>query len=372
MLRSLDLFTGIGGMVRAFEGISTPVAYCEIEFSRVRVLAARMISGEIPVARIHTDVRTMKAADFSNGIDIIVASWPCKGFATCGPKNAFDNPHSALFHEFARLALEIRPPFLFQENVPGVCGSALDDICGILGNEYDFWWTVLPAYAVGAPHLRKRWFCLGVRKDVDEFDLRIDPAPKHSWDVEPCPRMSLEKTRDATIRMSMLGNAVVPECARTAFLALFGGLEKPWDSIATSSILKLQRPTPRGPLPSSQFPPTNRYTGCCVDGVVSSVVGPDVPPRPDLGLTLKHDALGETSTRAADRDVVVRDVPLRAWATPRGGAQGSTRVLTKRSITDLGTQLRFEAGTPESTRRGKPDPEFVEWMMGFPPGWTSI
>jgi hypothetical protein len=87
-------------------------------------------------------------------------------------------------------------------------------------------------------------------------------------------------------------------------------------------------------------------------------------------MTLKHDAMDETSTRVGDGDLIVRDVPLRAWATPRGGAIGSTRVLTKRSITDLGTQLRFEAGTPDRTRPGRPDPEFVEWLMGFPPGWT--
>ena len=43
---------------------------------------------------------------------------------------------------------------------------------------------------------------------------------------------------------------------------------------------------------------------------------------------------------------------------------------TERTSRDLPTQVRHEAGTPDRERACPVAPEFLEWLMGYPRGWT--
>jgi DNA (cytosine-5)-methyltransferase 1 len=74
----------------------------------------------------------------------------------------FGNPHSALFYEVMRLIDETKAPAIFFENVPQVLTLVMDDVVHELNTlrGYDLRWIVVPASAVGAPHLRERWFAL--------------------------------------------------------------------------------------------------------------------------------------------------------------------------------------------------------------------
>jgi len=49
---------------------------------------------------------------------------------------------------------------------------------------------------------------------------------------------------------------------------------------------------------------------------------------------------------------------------------GAANVLTQRTVRDLPCQVRFERSTPDELRGGSVNPEFVEWLMGYPRGWT--
>jgi hypothetical protein len=61
---------------------------------------------------------------------------------------------------------------------------------------------------------------------------------------------------------------------------------------------------------------------------------------------------------------------FRGWSTPRHSSHTSN-VITTRTCRDLPTQVRFERKTPDHLRRGVLNPEFVEWMMGYPKGYTG-
>lgn len=50
----------------------------------------------------------------------------------------------------------------------------------------------------------------------------------------------------------------------------------------------------------------------------------------------------------------------------------ASHVLTPRTLRDLPSQVRFERQTPEELRKGQLSPEFVEYMMGYPAGWTDV
>ena len=59
------------------------------------------------------------------------------------------------------------------------------------------------------------------------------------------------------------------------------------------------------------------------------------------------------------------------WATPRASLVTAAQVMTQRTAHDLQTQIRNEIDTPDEERACAVNPEFVEWLMGYPRGWTA-
>ncbi len=111
--------------------------------------------------------------------------------------------------EILRLTREVRPTFVFLENVPAIRtrgGQQVVTELAYLG--YDTRWDVLSAYDVGAPHKRDRWFLLAngngngcqeqpkcdsqgqksggaLRYDVDGFcDIIPDAGRNQLWDEQ--------------------------------------------------------------------------------------------------------------------------------------------------------------------------------------------
>ena len=59
------------------------------------------------------------------------------------------------------------------------------------------------------------------------------------------------------------------------------------------------------------------------------------------------------------------------WATPRASMVTAAQIMTARTSTDLPTQVRNELYTPNVERGCPISPEFIEWEMGYPRGWTK-
>jgi site-specific DNA-cytosine methylase len=88
MFGSLDLFSGIGALTLALQGLAAPVAYCEIDPHARAVLQVRMQDNSLPRAPVFDDVRTLSAARMraqgvDGRVDLILAGFPCIGFSTC-------------------------------------------------------------------------------------------------------------------------------------------------------------------------------------------------------------------------------------------------------------------------------------------------
>lgn len=370
MLVSLDLFAGIGGLTHALRGLATPALYCETEPTRVATLKTLMAKGLVPTAPIHSDVRTLTRADVPGAIDLITGGWPCRGWSVLGKRQGFEHAQSALFFEFARIVNEINPRLIFQENVPAVM-AALPTIAEALP-DYDLVWMTMPAYAVGSPQTRLRWYCLGVRKDVHDLCLPSPPYERHTFSTaDPVPRMC--PTLQPTARLSMLGNSVVPDAARLAFLTLLTGCTRPPAELWGAPSYALARPARTGKQLGKDS--STRRFGSWMHGTFERIDIPasTVPPAPDHGLTLIPFAHPPPPTpKAPDEHIVHEPVPRRMWATPRGANLGASTVLTHRTCRDLYTQLRFERCTPDGLRAGNPNPEWVEHLMGYPRGWTEM
>lgn len=163
MLNGLDLFSGIGGMSYALRDYVRPVAYCEIDRYCQGVLLSRMGSNDLRIAPIWDDVRTLSFGDIDRkAIDILYGGFPCQDISVAGNGKGLEGERSGLFFEIVRLAKEIKPPFLFLENVPAICSrGGLRVIREIAEMGFSARWCCISAASVGALHRRERWFLLG-------------------------------------------------------------------------------------------------------------------------------------------------------------------------------------------------------------------
>jgi len=389
-LKSLDLFTGIGGFTRALEGIATPAMYCEWAKECQGILLNRMVDGLLPTAPICRDVRLLSKENFPElEVDLIVGGFPCVGFSPFGKRQGFQDSESGLFKEIVRITDEFAPKMLFLENVPELlsCGGIHAVIEAFTSRGYSLRWSVLPASAVGAPHERKRWFCLVVKQGdtaIENLLKGIDTAALSSykaasWAKEP-DRMSMTPSATGKWRLATLGNSLVPDVARAAFLHLMAAGKRPIHTLSPKALaleptdpdIMTRVPRTRSNIPRHGWVDVSEPT--TIRGLPEPILT-FVPPAARLRLimdpavyTPPHGS-STNALRTAERITSATVMPH--WATPRHGMLGACHVLSSRSIRDLPTQVRFEQSTPDAVRTGHLRSEFVEWMMGYPQGWTT-
>jgi DNA (cytosine-5)-methyltransferase 1 len=173
-MRVLDLFSGIGGFSLGLQraGMMT-VAFCEVDPWCRELLALRW-----PGVPIYDDVRTLDAARLVRdgiAVDVICGGFPCQDVSIAGSGQGLDGERSGLWREFARLVGELRPRYAIVENVGALVGRGLSRVLGDLAEiGYDAQWHVVPAAAVGAPHLRERvWI---IASDSEPLSGRRRPA----------------------------------------------------------------------------------------------------------------------------------------------------------------------------------------------------
>lgn len=179
MLNGLDLFSGIAGNSLGLGKYIRPIAYCERDRHAQSVLLSRMGDGSLAPAPIWDDISTLTRDLFDCKIDIIVGGFPCQDISVAGKGAGLEGERSGLFYEIMRLAKEIKPAFLFLENVPAIRTRGLDRVIEELTEAgYDCRWTMLSAAEVGAPHKRERWFCLARRRMSDTDQQHDQSVPR--------------------------------------------------------------------------------------------------------------------------------------------------------------------------------------------------
>lgn len=183
MLHGLDLFSGIGGNSIGLRDYVKTVAYCEADRHAQSVLLSRMADGSIPRAPIWDDITSLSGSMLPS-IDIIIGGFPCQDISIAGNGAGLVGKRSGLFFQIVRLAKEIKPKFLFLENVPAIRTRGLDRVIEELTKAgYDCRWGMLSAADVGAHHIRERWFLLANSKGSDGRGNSRE-LPKESSAVE--------------------------------------------------------------------------------------------------------------------------------------------------------------------------------------------
>jgi DNA (cytosine-5)-methyltransferase 1 len=175
-----SLFAGIGGIELGLEraGMRTVWQVEKDDFAR-RVLAKHW-----PDARRHDDVCTFPPGDPDDWrCDLICGGFPCQDISFAGRGAGLAGKRSGLWSEFARIVGVLRPRYVLVENVAALLVRGMDAVLGTLASlGYDAEWHVIPAAAVGAPHLRERVFILAYAESGDAGRAIVNDGQRSGQD----------------------------------------------------------------------------------------------------------------------------------------------------------------------------------------------
>ncbi len=286
-MNELALCAGVGGLSLGLK-IAIPdhriVCYVERESYAASTLVARMEDKTLDKAPIWDDVTTFDGQQWRGKVDIVTAGYPCQPFSTAGKKLGTKDPRH-IWPDIARVIGEVKPTWVFIENVPGHLQLGFDEVRIDLRNlGFRVEPGIFSAEETGANHLRKRLFALAYaqggrfsgRKDQQESKREIrgrsnangkgaarreesvanasSPQrktggeissiyPKRSseghtpdtyagrpgwWDVEPDVGRVVNGIPRRADRLRVAGQGVVPVAAALAFVSL-------WEVLACNS-----------------------------------------------------------------------------------------------------------------------------------------
>ena len=164
--RILSLFAGIGGLdlsVKLAFPRSRTVAYVEREAYCQKILMDRMQDKTLDDGPIWSDITTFDGKQWRGKVDTLIGGFPCQDVSVAGKKAGIhEGSRSGLYYHYVRLIHEIRPRFVFVENVSGLLDNrAMGIVLGELSEMgFNAEWGVFSASGVGSSHQRQRVFVL--------------------------------------------------------------------------------------------------------------------------------------------------------------------------------------------------------------------
>lgn len=156
-----SLFSGIGGIDLGFEMAGFDVIF-QVEKDRY---CLRVLEKNFPDTKRFEDVKDVGKINLPT-VNVLAGGFPCQPLSVAGKRNA-QKDERWLWPEFSRIIGEIRPGYVFLENVPAITASTkhgrsagVDVITDLTRMGYDSVWCIIPACWVGSPQLRYRWYCI--------------------------------------------------------------------------------------------------------------------------------------------------------------------------------------------------------------------
>lgn len=171
-MKFLDLFAGIGGFRLGLEQAGHEcVGYVEWDkCARKSYEAIHDTEGEWTAHDI-TTVTDEQWRELRGRVDIICGGFPCQPFSIAGKRRSFKDTRGNMFFEIARATKEIKPRYLFLENVKGLLSSEKGETFRVILHTldelgYDCEWQVLNTKDFSTkerptPQNRERVFIVG-------------------------------------------------------------------------------------------------------------------------------------------------------------------------------------------------------------------
>ena len=250
-----SLFSGIGGFELGLERAIPAETIWQVEQDEY---CQKVLKKHWPKARIYNDVRDINK-ETVEPVDILCGGFPCQDISIAGKGEGLNGKKSGLYWEMFRIIRDLRPRVIVMENVPAITFRGGVSVIGSLASiGYISEWTVISAGRnFGAPHLRRRWFCVSYsncksKSASSRYDEALERLPSYSSSARAQTRLSEETRREEgkaeepyysshrpagrkresywaaesgicrvvnglpnrTHRLRALGNAIVPQCSQ--------------------------------------------------------------------------------------------------------------------------------------------------------------
>ncbi|MCI8595268.1 MAG: DNA cytosine methyltransferase [Clostridia bacterium] len=195
MLKSIDLFAGIGGIRLGFEqafGQNLKTVFVSEWDKNAQKTYVANFSDDFEIAGDITQINESSIPDF----DICLAGFPCQAFSLAGQKKGFaDNfkglSRGTLFFDVARICAARKPKVIFCENVKGLAvhdkGKTLKIIIETLKEiGYTPFKNILNSRDFGVPQNRERIYIVAFRNDIAPKDFVFPSSTdrtKHIKDI---------------------------------------------------------------------------------------------------------------------------------------------------------------------------------------------
>ena len=221
-----SLFSGIGGFDRGFERAGFTTIW-QVERDP---FCLEVLERHYPNVRRIRDIADAASADLETPA-VLTGGFPCQPVSLAGQRRAQADARW-LWPPMRSLVAKLRPSFVVIENVPGLLSAGYDEVCDDLESEaYTIGTLIIPACAVGCPHLRNRLWILAYTESVRVAERRTAQCgsetrqpmleglvPSGDWQpiADQFSRMDdglSQRVHRGKERGKALGNAVVPQIA---------------------------------------------------------------------------------------------------------------------------------------------------------------
>ncbi len=175
MIRSIDLFAGIGGIRLGFDqafGKKIKTVFVSEWDENAQKTYNANFRDNIEIAGDITKIDVREIPDF----DICLAGFPCQAFSIAGRKKGFDDNYKGqtrgtLFFDVVRICSAKKPKVIFCENVKGLTihdhGKTFRIIVGALQElGYTVFSKLLNSKDFGVPQNRERIYIVAFRNDI--------------------------------------------------------------------------------------------------------------------------------------------------------------------------------------------------------------
>jgi DNA-cytosine methyltransferase len=349
-MKVLDLFSGIGGFSLGLEstGYFKTIAFVEKDKFCRQVLQKNF--NNIP---IEEDIRNVRGSNYA--ADVVTGGFPCQPFSVAGKrKGTADDRY--LWDETIRVVTECKPKWFIGENVEGLIninnGMVLRQVQTDLEDQgFQVQCLVIPASGIGAWHQRKRIWIIGHNlsnsKSISSYDGEYGNDSK-------------EKQVQFKIRGEDSFANVPNSGSQRPFIRNNREMEtKTRDKKETGINLhfKLCHHVQMYPTPTA---------GCVEGGEQSS----RVEMTENGGFILRKKNKPEMTFGAKLSDAMIF-LEKQLYNTPT--ANDAKNLTFPKSQTDRTSIVGNLIQQKQQIKPGgKLNPNFVEFLMGYPMNWTKI
>ena len=186
MIKTLSLFSGIGGFEKALKNIG--IEYDLIGYSEIDKYASKSYSviHEVPETKNLGDITKINEKELPKDIDLVTYGFPCQDISSAGYQKGLYNEdgsltRSGLFFDALRIIEETKPKYAIAENVKALTSKKFKNEFEIVLKSldevgYNNYYQVLDAKDYGIPQHRERVFIVSIRKDIDNGKFEF-PEP---------------------------------------------------------------------------------------------------------------------------------------------------------------------------------------------------